>query len=151
MYSRTSCKLKKKHVTNPPADWVRADGVYAGIVEPELFLKAQEIILARSRKSTPMTRMLEHLRAVLLKRRAGISGVLIDEMDGLPSSTAFSHRFGTLVNAYRLIGYDPGIDFSFIEITGGCANTTRKWWRQSSGKSRPWARSGLDQEPNCWT
>jgi hypothetical protein len=36
-------------------------------------------------------------------------------MDGLPSSTAFSHRFGTLINAYRLIGYDPGIDFSFIE------------------------------------
>ncbi len=25
------------------------------------------------------------------------------------------HRFGTLVNAYRLIGYNPGIDFSFIE------------------------------------
>jgi len=38
-----------------------------------------------------------------------------DEAEGLPSSTAFSHRFGTLVSAYRLIGYDPGIDYSFIE------------------------------------
>ena len=113
VYSRTSCKLKKKHVTNPPIEWVRADGVYAGIVESGLFLKAQEIILARSRKYTN-DEMLEQLRAVLAKH-GRISGILIDEMDGLPSSTAFSHRFGTLINAYRLIGYDPGIDFSFIE------------------------------------
>jgi len=113
VYSRTSCKLKKKHITNPPTEWVRADGVYAGIVEPGLFLKAQEIILARSRKYTN-DEMLEHLRGVLSKH-GRISGILIDEMDGLPSSTAFSHRFGTLINAYRLIGYDPGIDFSFIE------------------------------------
>ena len=113
VYSRTSCKLKKKHVSNPPTEWVRADGVYVGIVEPGLFLKAQEIILARSRKYTN-EEMLEHLRAVLLKH-GRISGILIDGADGLPSSTAFSHRFGTLINAYRLIGYDPGIDFSFIE------------------------------------
>lgn len=113
VYSRTSCKLKKKHVNNPPADWVRADGVYAGIVAPELFLKAQEIILARSRKYTN-EEMLEHLRTVLIKH-GRISGILIDAAEDLPSSTAFSHRFGTLVNAYRLIGYNPGIDFSFIE------------------------------------
>jgi len=113
VYSRTSCKLKKKHVSNPPTEWVRAEGVYSGIVEPGLFLKAQEIILARSRKYTN-DELLEQLRAVLSKH-GRISGILIDEMDGLPSSTAFSHRFGTLINAYRLIGYDPGIDFSFIE------------------------------------
>ena len=113
VYSRTSCKLKLKHVNNPPADWVRAAGAFPGIVEPELFLKAQEIILARSRKYTN-AEMLVHLRAVLAKY-GRISGILIDEMDGLPSSTAFSHRFGTLINAYRLVGYDPGIDFSFVE------------------------------------
>ena len=113
VYSRTSCKLKKKHVTNPPTDWVRADGVYAGIVAPEIFVKAQEIILARSRKYSD-AEMLDQLRAVLSKH-GRISGILIDEAENLPSSTAFSHRFGTLVNAYRLIGYNPGIDFSFIE------------------------------------
>ena len=58
--------------------------------------------------------MLEKLR-VLLKLHGRISGILIDEAEGLPSSTAFSHRFGTLVGAYRMIGYDPGIDYSFIE------------------------------------
>ena len=113
VYHRTSFKLKMKHVNNPPDEWVRADGVFEGIVEPELFLKAREIILARSRKLTD-EEMLEKLRGVL-KQHGRISGILIDEAEGLPSSTAFSHRFGSLVSAYRLIGYDPGIDYSFIE------------------------------------
>ena len=113
VYHRTSCKLKKKHVVNPPDKWIRADGVFEGIVEPEIFWRAREIILARSQKLTD-EEMLEKLR-VLLKMHGRISGILIDEAEGLPSSTAFRHRFGTLVSAYQLIGYDPGIDFSFIE------------------------------------
>ncbi len=113
VYHRTSCKLKQKQVVNPPDRWIRADGVFEGIVEPELFWRAREIILARSQKLTD-EEMLEKLRA-LLKLHGRISGILIDEAEGLPSSTAFRHRFGTLVSAYRLIGYDPGIDFSFIE------------------------------------
>ena len=113
VYHRTSFKLKNKHVNNPPDKWIRANGIFEGIVEPEFFLTAQEIILARSRKFTD-DEMLEKLRAVL-RKHGRISGILIDEADDLPSSTAFSHRFGTLVYAYRLIGYDPGIDFSFIE------------------------------------
>jgi hypothetical protein len=113
VYHRTSCKLKKKHVVNPPDKWIRANGVFEGVVEPELFWRAREIILARSQKLTD-EEMLEKLRT-LLKQHGRISGILIDEAEGLPSSTAFRHRFGTLVSAYRLIGYDPGIDFSFIE------------------------------------
>ncbi len=113
VYHRTSCKLKKKHVVNPPDKWIRADGVFEGVVKPEMFWRAREIILARSQKLTD-EEMLEKLR-VLLKLHGRISGILIDEAEGLPSSTAFSHRFGTLVSAYRLIGYDPGIDYSFIE------------------------------------
>jgi DNA invertase Pin-like site-specific DNA recombinase len=113
VYYRTSCKLKKKHINNPPDEWIRANGAYVSIVGEELFLRAREMILARSRRYSD-EEMLEQLRAVLSKY-GRISGILIDEAEGLPSSTAFSHRFGTLVNAYQLIGYDPGIDFSFIE------------------------------------
>ena len=54
--------------------------------------------------------------AACLSKHGRICGMLIDEAEGLPSSAAFSHRFGSLVSAYRLIGYDPGIDYSFIEI-----------------------------------
>jgi hypothetical protein len=113
VYHRTSCKLKKKHVNNPPDKWVRKEGAYQGIVERDIFLRAQEIILARSQKLTN-EEMLEKLRE-LFTQHGRISGILIDETEGLPSSAAFGHRFGSLINAYKLIGYDPGIDFSFIE------------------------------------
>ena len=113
VYHRTSYKLKQKLVINPPDKWIRADGVFEGIVELELFLRAREIIVERCKKLSN-DEMLEKLRE-LLKQHGRISGILIDETEGLPSSTAFRHRFGTLVSAYRLIGYDPGINFSFVE------------------------------------
>ena len=59
--------------------------------------------------------MLEKLRCVL-KHHGRISGILIDESEELPSSSAFRNRFGSLVTAYKLIGYDPGVDYSFIEV-----------------------------------
>jgi len=114
VYHRTSFKLKRKHVDNPPDKWVRAAGVFEGIIEPERFFKAREIILTRSQRFSD-EEMLEKLRG-LLSNHGQISGILIDETDGFPSSAAFRHRFGSLISAYRLIGYDPQIDYSFIEI-----------------------------------
>jgi len=52
----------------------------------------------------------------LLKQHGRISGILIDEAEDLPSSAAFRSRFGSLVTAYKLIGYDPCIDYGFIEV-----------------------------------
>ncbi len=114
VYHRTSFKLKRKHVENPPDKWVRADGVFEGIIGPEQFFRARGIILARSQKFTD-EEMLAKLRG-LLSQHGHISGILIDETESLPSSTAFSYRFGSLISAYQLIGYDPKIDYSFIEI-----------------------------------
>jgi DNA invertase Pin-like site-specific DNA recombinase len=114
VYHRTSFKLKSKHISNPPEKWIRADGAFEGIVAPKLFFTAREIILARSRKLTD-DEMLDKLRQILQKH-GRISGILIDEVEDFPSSSAYQHRFGSLVTAYRLIGYDPHIDYSFIEI-----------------------------------
>jgi hypothetical protein len=114
VYHRTSFKLKKKHVVNPPDRWIRAEGAFEGIIEPTVFFTAQGIILARSRKFSD-EEMLEKLRGIL-RKHGKISGILIDEAEEMPSSAAFRHRFGSLVAAYRLIGYTPQIDYSFIEV-----------------------------------
>jgi DNA invertase Pin-like site-specific DNA recombinase len=114
VYHRTSFKLKKKHVQNPSDKWVRAEGAFVGIVPQDLFSTAQEIILARSRKLSD-DEMLGRLRDVLQKH-GRISGILIDEEEDTPSSSAFRSRFGSLVTAYQLIGYDPEIDYGFMEI-----------------------------------
>ncbi len=114
VYHRTSFKLKKKHVNNPPEKWLRAERAFVGLVAAEVFNRAQEIILARSQRLTD-DEMLDKLRVVLGTHKS-LSGILIDETENVPSSAAFRHRFGSLVSAYRLIHYDPEIDYSFIEI-----------------------------------
>jgi hypothetical protein len=111
---RTSFKLKRKHVQNPPDMWIRVKAAFPAIVSTEDFLKVQEIILARAKRFTD-EEMLERLRQILAQH-GRISGLLIDECDDLPSSASFRHRFGSLVRAYQLIGYTPDTDFSFIEV-----------------------------------
>jgi hypothetical protein len=80
VYHRTSFKLKRKHVVNPPDRWIRAEGVFEGIVEPEVFLNVREIVLARSQRLTD-DEMLEKLRGVL-KQHGRLSGIIIDESAG---------------------------------------------------------------------
>ncbi|MDH8367570.1 recombinase family protein, partial [Klebsiella pneumoniae] len=62
--------------------------------------------------------MLVCLRQLLLSKGA-LSGLLIDETDNCPSSSAFQRRFGSLIRAYRLVGYTPERDFNYIEINRG--------------------------------
>jgi DNA invertase Pin-like site-specific DNA recombinase len=114
VYHRTSFKLKKKHVQNPPDMWLRVKSAFPALVSAEDFLKVQEIILARAKRYTDDD-MLDRLRQILAQH-GRISGLLIDEKDDAPSSAAFRHRFGSLVRAYQLIGYTPETDLSFIEV-----------------------------------
>ncbi|MBW7894880.1 MAG: recombinase family protein [Opitutaceae bacterium] len=114
VYHRTSFKLKRKHVLNPPEMWIRADNAFPAIVDPAIFARVQEVILARARRFTD-DEMLAALKS-LWSRRGKISGLLIDEEEAMPSSAAFRHRFGSLIRAYSLVGYTPETDYSFIEI-----------------------------------
>ena len=114
VYNHVSFKLKKKRVRNTPDMWIRANGVFDAVVDTELFAQAQTII---SHRSTRMdnSEMLAVLRELLTKAGA-LSGLLIDEQDGMPSSTAYRSRFGSLLRAYSLVGYRPDRDFRYIEI-----------------------------------
>ncbi len=114
IYNRVSFKLKKKRVVNPPNMWVRADGVFDAIVDPESFYMARGIIQERNRHFTD-TEMIERLKT-LLAVHPGLSGALIDETDGMPSSSAYRSRFGSLINAYRLAGYTPERNFEYLEV-----------------------------------
>lgn len=114
VYHRTSFKLKRKHVLNPREMWIRSDGAFTAVVDAGIFARAQELILARSRRYSD-EEMLASLKS-LWARRGKISGLLIDEEDAMPSSAAFRHRFGSLVRAYSMVGYTPHTDYSFLEI-----------------------------------
>lgn len=114
VWNRSSFKLKKRRVQNDPEIWVRAEGAFEGIVDPDLFAAANAIITARSSKLTD-DEMLEGLKEVF-EAQGFLSGLVIDEADALPSSSAYRSRFGSLLRAYRLVGFKPDRDYRYIEI-----------------------------------
>ena len=114
VYNRISFKLKKLRVTNPPDMWIRRDGAFDRIVPPDVFYTAQGIIRARARRYTD-EELLERLRG-LYRDRGYLSGIVIDEAEGMPSSSVYIHRFGSLVRAYQLVGFTPSRDYRFLEI-----------------------------------
>jgi hypothetical protein len=114
VYNRASFKLKKKHVRNTPDMWVRADGAFTGIVSPEAFYMARGIIQERARRYSD-EEMLQRLRE-LAKRHLFLSSHVIDAAEDGPASSAYRTRFGSLLEAYRLAGYDPGRDYRYLEI-----------------------------------
>src|SRR4029077_99161 len=95
VYNRMSFKLKQKRVVNPPEKWIRGNGAFESIVPQDLFTKAQEIIRERSRKYTN-DELLDQLRG-LLEREGNVSGLIIDEAEGMASSSVYRSRFRSLI------------------------------------------------------
>ena len=114
VYNRRSFKLKKKRVVNTSDMWVRRESAFDPIIGPEDFYTAQGIVLARARRLTD-DEMLERLRGLLAKHSLLSSG-LIDSAEGMPASTAYRTRFGSLLRAYQLAGYRPNRDYGFLEV-----------------------------------
>jgi len=114
VYNRTSFKLKQKRVRNPRQMWVRGDGAFEPIVPPDLFSQANAIISARSQRLDDAA-MLERLRELYIQ--AGVlSGLLIDEQEDMPSSSSYRTRFGGLIRAYALVGFQPHRDYQYLDI-----------------------------------
>lgn len=113
VYNRVSFKLKKKRVVNTPDMWVRGAGAFEAIVDPTLFEAAQAILAERARRFSDddLLRMLSDL----LQERGALSGMIIDEIEAMPSTAAYRHRFGSLLRAYQLIGYTPSRDYRYVE------------------------------------
>jgi hypothetical protein len=114
VYNHQSFKLKKKRVVNTSEMWVRADGAFEGIVDPQVFYTAQGMIRERNRRFSD-EEMLDRLKQ-LFERHGYLSGVVIDEAESMPSSGVYHHRFGSLIRAYELVGFKPDRDYRYIEI-----------------------------------
>ncbi len=114
VFNRTSFKLKQRRVRNARDMWIRSDNAFESIVPAEIFHIAQGVIRERSRRLSD-DEMITRLQN-LYKRYGYLSGIIIDETEETPCSSAYAHRFGSLLRAYSLVGFSPDRDYRYIEI-----------------------------------
>lgn len=114
VWNRCSRKLKGRRIYNPPERWIRHDQAFDPIVDDMTFRAAQRIIGERCKRYSD-EELLDLLRG-LLEQHGYLSGIIIDELEFGPSSSAYRTRFGSLIRAYELIGFAPGRDYRYIAI-----------------------------------
>ncbi|MCW3837441.1 recombinase family protein [Sphingomonas canadensis] len=114
VWGRTSFKLKTKHVRNDPSEWIRHDSAFPAIVPQPLFDAARLVIDQRSQRLSDEEMLA--LLADILAKNGSLSGLIIDEYEDGPSSSAYQSRFGSLLRAYSLVGYVPDHDYRYLEI-----------------------------------
>lgn len=114
VWGRTSFKLKAKHIRNDPSEWIRQEDAFPAIIDRAAFARTRAIIDQRSRRLTD-DEMLA-LLARILSSQGRLSGLIIDEFDGVPSSSAYQSWFGSLLRAYSLVGYVPEHDYRYLDI-----------------------------------
>lgn len=109
VYNRTTQKLKTARRPNPEEKWVRTPEAFDGLIESELFERAQLRFQQRKEKYLPDS-MLQGLKAVYDEHQF-VRPSLLHAAD-LPSSACFGRKFGSL-------------DFAFQQLFGPLRNEAR--------------------------
>jgi DNA invertase Pin-like site-specific DNA recombinase len=113
VWGRRAYKLRANSCRTTADKWVRTDGAFAPIVDAATFQRAREIIAARATNLTD-EQMLEFLRTIL-RQEGALSQLIIDRFEGCPRSGAYRHRFGSMAEAYALVGYRPFYDTRYVD------------------------------------
>lgn len=117
---------------NPPDRWVRSESCFEPIIERQVFMRAKKIIEER-RTCLPEEQMLVRLRRTLMKK-GRLSPAIIDGTIGLPCTSTYMRRFGSLRNVYRLIGYTSRKNCEYIESRAAWADLMAKLASQVAAK-----------------
>ncbi|MGE5056996.1 MAG: recombinase family protein [Acidobacteriota bacterium] len=114
VYGRTSGRLCTASVKLPKSEWILEKGAFAQIIDPGVFLQAQQTLAART-VSMSDTELLDCLRT-LLGRQGRLSLSVIKNADAMPSPSTYRQRFGSIRKAYELIGYGQPHHFGPIDL-----------------------------------
>ena len=114
VFGQTSSRLSTPSVNVPRSEWVLTPGAFEPIVEAATFADAQKILQGRTINRSD-EEVLDNLRA-LLAATGRLSLNLIKDSAGVPSPSTYRHRFGSLRNAYKLIGYGRPDQFGPIDL-----------------------------------
>lgn len=113
IYNRTSRRLGQKLTKNSADMWIRGDARIDPIVDKVIFSRAQSL-LAQRYISIPEEKMLRLLR-VTLSRKGKLTTSVINNTPGMPSASSYFKHFGSLREAYSLIGYKASRDCTWFD------------------------------------
>jgi DNA invertase Pin-like site-specific DNA recombinase len=105
IFNRSSTKLKARRIENPREMWIRHDGAFPPVVDEALFRKAQHVLQSRRERRSDQE-AIDRL-AALGREKGSLSEAIIAAVDGIQSAESYRRRFGSLVKAYALAGYQP--------------------------------------------
>src|SRR4051812_15080281 len=114
VYGRTSRRLYTATLKLPKSDWLLITGAFEPVVEPRIFVQAQQILLSRTVNKSN-AELLDCLRT-LLAREGRLTLSLINDSSGVPSPSTYRNHFGSLRRAYELIGYGQPNQFDSIDL-----------------------------------
>jgi DNA invertase Pin-like site-specific DNA recombinase len=103
VYGQVSKKLNTPAVKVPKSEWILRPGAFEPIIDPATFAEAQKV-LGRHRCQRTDDDLLDDLR-MLLASEGRLSFAVIKNSPDLMAPGTYSNRFGSLRNAYKLIGY----------------------------------------------
>ena len=103
VFGQVSKKLNTPAVKVPKSEWILRPGAFEPIVDPATFAEAQKV-LGQHRCQRTDEELLDDLRR-LLASEGRLSFTLIKNSPDLMAPGTYSKRFGSLRNAYKLIGY----------------------------------------------
>jgi DNA invertase Pin-like site-specific DNA recombinase len=114
VYNRKSFRLKQVMKRNPPELWVRATGLFEPIVDKSIFLKAQEMLKERYVRLSDEYLVRKLREAFATNGKLSVS--ILAAMDDMPSAALYAYRFGSLREAFRLVGYvNSERDFDYLD------------------------------------
>jgi DNA invertase Pin-like site-specific DNA recombinase len=114
VYNKKSFKLKQVMRDNPPELWIRTTGLFEPVVDKSIFDKAQKIMKEQYRWFTD-DQLLYRLRAVW-KQKGRLNTAILEGIDGVPAPSLYAHRFGSLREAFRRVGYtNTERSFAYID------------------------------------
>ncbi|MGY6184601.1 recombinase family protein [Paraburkholderia strydomiana] len=108
VYSRTSSKLDGPWQRVPANEWIRVTGAFAPVVDRRLFAAVQSK-LAEGRRRPTRDEIIDGMRKVI-SRTGRINQKLLKRYRSAPSAEQVAQEFGSLNEAYKVIGYAPNLD-----------------------------------------
>jgi DNA invertase Pin-like site-specific DNA recombinase len=103
VFGQVSKKLNTPAVKVPKAEWILTPGAFEPLVDPVTFAEAQKV-LGKYRRQRTDEELLDDLRR-LLASEGRLSFAVIKNSSEVMAPGTYSDRFGSLRNAYKLVGY----------------------------------------------